>query len=111
VLSAVRGEGTLRKEFAAGAASLTAREPADGSPARTSLEKSLNGGHAISETIEPAKLKSGDVIYVSGDAAAVVRRIGRDIVRFWLVGTLDLQQAGLQADGANKYKVLNDTVH
>jgi chemotaxis protein histidine kinase CheA len=111
VLSAVRGEGTLRKEFAAGAASLTAREPADGSPARTSLEKSLNDGHAISETIEPAKLKSGDVIYVSGDAAAVVRRIGRDIVRFWLVGTLDLQQAGLQADGANKYKVLNDTVH
>ncbi|MGN6520250.1 MAG: hypothetical protein ACTHK2_12575 [Dokdonella sp.] len=110
VLSSVRGEGVLRKEFATGATSLTAREPAEGAPARTSLEKSLNDGHPISETIEPAKLKSGDVIYVSGDAAAVVRRMGRDIVRFWLVGTLDLQQAGLQADGTNKYKVLNDTL-
>lgn len=111
VLSSVRGEGTLRKEFATGATSLAAREPADGSPARTSLEKSLNDGHAISETIEPSKLRSGDVIYVNGDAAAVVRRLGRDIARFWLVGTLDLQQAGLQADGAGKYKVLNDTLH
>jgi len=110
VLSSVRGEGTLRKEFAAGATALAAREPAAGSPARTALEKSLNDGHAISETIEPSKLKSGDVIYVNGDAAAVVRRLGRDIARFWLVGSLDLQQAGLQADGANKYKVLNDTL-
>lgn len=110
VLSFVRGEGTLRKEFATGATALNVREPAADAPARTSLEKSLNDGHTISETIEPSKLKSGDVIYVSGDAAAVVRRLGRDIARFWLVGSLDLQQAGLQADGANKYKVLNDTL-
>ncbi|HEY6940023.1 hypothetical protein, partial [Dokdonella sp.] len=110
VLSSVRGEGTLRKEFAGGAAALNAREPAAGAPARTALEKSLNDGHEISETIEPAKLRSGDVIYVNGDAAAVVRRLGRDIARFWLVGSLDVQQSGLQADGPNKYKVLNDTL-
>ncbi|HEU4663142.1 MAG TPA: hypothetical protein VFS55_03850 [Dokdonella sp.] len=110
VLSSVRGEGTLRKEFAAGAATLDAREPAASSPARKALEKGLNDGHEISETIEPAKLRSGDVIYVNGNAAAVVRRLGRDIARFWLVGSLDLQQSGLQADGPNKYKVLNDTL-
>jgi hypothetical protein len=111
VLGSIRGEGSLRREFAAGAASLAAAEPAAGSPARVTLEKNLNEGHAVVDTIEPARLRSGDVVYTSGTAALVVRREGRDISRYWLVGTLDLSQSGIQADGANRYKVLNDTVH
>ncbi|MFI4970062.1 MAG: hypothetical protein ACHP7D_07630 [Lysobacterales bacterium] len=111
VIASIRGEGVLRREFSNAATVLDVREPATGGAARVALEKSLNDGHPITETLTPAKLHSGDVIYTRGDAAAVVRREGRDLYRFWLVGSLDLQQTGLQADGANKYKVLNDTVH
>ena len=111
VVASIRGEGVLRREFSNAATVLDGREPATGAAARVALEKSLNDGHPITETLTPAKLHSGDVIYTRDAAAAVVRREGRDLYRFWLVGSLDLQQTGLQADGANKYKVLNDTVH
>ncbi len=108
VLSEIRGEPTLRREFASG--SLEAVAPADNAPERAALEKNVNEGRSIDSTIEPSKLRTGDVIYISGNTVAVVRRSGGDLVRFWLVGSLDLQQPGLQADGANKYKVLADTL-
>jgi uncharacterized protein YdaT len=109
VVSAVRGEGTLRRE-AGRNRNLEASEPAADAPARLALEKSLNEGHSINATIGPEGLLNGDLIYINGDAAAVVRRVGRDLVRYWLVGSFDLQQTGVQADGANKYRVLSDTV-
>lgn len=108
VVSEIRGEPTLRREFST--ASVDAREPAANAQARAALEKSVNDGRGIDATIEPSKLRTGDVIYVNGDTVAVVRRSGGDLLRFWLVGSLDLQQSGLQADGANKYKVLSDTL-
>ncbi|MEP6511717.1 MAG: hypothetical protein ABJB02_08985 [Dokdonella sp.] len=111
VVSAIRGDGSVRREFSQVTNSLEVREPAADAAARLALEKNLNDGHPITATIDPAKLRNGDLIYTSGNAAAVVRRIGRDLERYWLVGTLDLTQTGVQADGANKYKVLNDTVH
>ena len=46
---------------------------------------------------------------VSLGMAVVVRREGAKLARFWLVGTLDLGQAGLSKDG-NKYKVISDTI-
>ncbi|MEO7326627.1 MAG: hypothetical protein ABIW82_17535 [Dokdonella sp.] len=110
VLSSVRGDGGLRREANQTAGSINSSEPAVDAPARLALEKNLNDGHAITQTVEPAKLHSGDIIYTNGPTAAVVRREGRDLTRFWLVGSLDLTQTGIQADGANKYKVLNDTV-
>lgn len=111
VVSLLRGEGTLRREFSGGAAVLDVREPAADASARLALEKSLNEGHAISETLAPGKLRNGDIVYSNDGAAVVVRRQGRELSRYWLVGSLDLRQAGVQADGANKYKVLSDTVH
>jgi hypothetical protein len=110
VLSSVRGDGSLRREANQTAGSINASEPAADAAARVALEKNLNDGHTISQTVVPAKLHSGDIIYTNGTTAAVVRREGRDLTRFWLVGALDLTQTGIQADGANKYKVLNDTV-
>jgi len=109
VLSEIRGEGSLRREFA-GATSVNAREPAAGAAERSALEKSINDGRTIATTLEPSALRTGDVLYVNGSAVAVVRRSGSDLVRYWLVGALDLQQTGLQADGANKYRVVADTV-
>lgn len=110
VLSSVRGDGSLRREANQTAGAIDASEPAADAAARLTLEKNLNDGHTITQTLVPAKLHSGDVIYTNGTAAAVLRREGRDLTRFWLVGSLDLTQTGIQADGANKYKVLNDTV-
>jgi hypothetical protein len=110
VVSPIRGEGSLRREFSGGAASLDVREPVADAPARMSLEKSLNDGRTISDTLAPDKLRNGDVIYSNGAAAVVVRRQGSDLSRYWLVGSLDLTQAGVQADGANKYKVMTDTL-
>jgi len=109
VLSEIRGDGSLRREFA-GATSVNAREPAAGAAERSALEKSINDGRTIATTLEPSALRTGDVLYVNGSAVAVVRRSGSDLVRYWLVGALDLQQTGLQADGANKYRVVADTV-
>ena len=37
-------------------------------------------------------------------------REGTKLARFWLDGTLDLSQSGLQKDGTNKYKVMSDTI-
>ena len=108
VMSQIRGEPTLRREFSN--ASVEARAPSANDPARAALEKSINDGRTIDATIEPSKLRTGDVIYVNGNIVAVVRRSGSDLVRFWMVGSLDLQQPGLQADGANKYKVMADTL-
>jgi chemotaxis protein histidine kinase CheA len=110
LLSSIRGEGSLRREATLSTAALEANEPAADAPGRLSLEKSINDGHTITQTLAPAKLRSGDIIYTNGSAAAVVRREGRDLTRFWLIGSLDLTQAGVQADGANKYKVTNDAL-
>jgi urease accessory protein UreE len=109
VLSEIRGDGSLRREFAA-ASSIDAREPAADAAERSALEKSINDGRTIAATLAPSALRAGDVLYVNGSAVAVVRRSGGDLTRYWIVGNLDLQQAGLQQDGANKYRVVADTV-
>ena len=110
LLSEIRGDGTLRREFTTGATSVDAREPAPGAAERGALEKSINDGHTIGATLAPTALRTGDVLYVNGNAVAAVRRAGSDLARYWVVGQLDLQQAGLQPDGANKYRVVADTV-
>lgn len=109
VVGTIRGEGKLRDEVAVSKV-IEAREPAADAPARLTLEKSLNDGHGVTQTTTPAKLAKNDMLYVDGDAVLVVRRIGRDLARSWLVGSIDLNQTGIQVDGTNRYKVLSDTV-
>ncbi len=110
VVTAIRGEGTLRKDAGGASGSLAAREPAADAPPRLSLEKSLNEGRSITDTMTPDRLRNGDLIYTNENNAVVVRRSGNDLTCHWLVGTLDLSQVGLRADGANKYKVVSDTI-
>ncbi len=107
LVTAIRGEATLRRDAGA-AASLDAREPAADAPTRLALEKSLNDGRTITNTMTPDRLRNGDIIYSNENNAVVVRRSGNDLTRYWLVGSLDLTQVGLRADGANKYKVVAD---
>jgi hypothetical protein len=109
VIGTIRGEGKLRDDVAS-ANVVEAREPAAGAPGRLALEKSLNDGHGVTQTTSTAKLAKNDMLYVDGDSVLVVRRIGRDLARSWLVGSIDLQQTGIQVDGPNRYRVLSDTV-
>lgn len=109
VLGTIRGEARLR-DAATASNVVVAREPAADAAGRLALEKSLNDGHSVTQTMPPSRLGKNDMLYVDGDSVLVVRRIGRDLARSWLVGSIDLGQTGIQVDGPNRYKVLSDTV-
>jgi outer membrane biosynthesis protein TonB len=100
----------LREDRAADTKSLVATVPPDNAPGRAAFERDYNDGHTIDETLAVEKLRSADIVYVGKGIAVVVRREGAKLTRFWLEGTLDLGQAGLQKDGSNKYKVISDTI-
>lgn len=89
---------------------LVAAEPRDTDPLRQFMEKRYNEGKRIVESVEPTELESGDVLYIRKGAAVVIRRDRRSMLRMWLVGSLNLNQIGLGADGVNKYKVLNSII-
>lgn len=112
VMQPVRGDiVSLRDDRGAESKELHASVPADNAPARARFERDFNEGRTISDRVVPEKLRSGDFVYTGKDIAVVVRRDGAALRRYWLDGTLDLTQAGLKKDGANKYRVLSDTVH
>jgi hypothetical protein len=112
VIEAIRGSNySLRDERAEEAKELVASVPADNSPVRATFEHDYNDSHSIGGTIAVEKLRVGDVVYAGKGVAVVVRREGAALSRFWLTGTLDLGQTGLQKDGTNKYKVISDTIH
>jgi outer membrane biosynthesis protein TonB len=111
VIEPIRGENySLREDRSEQAKALVAAEPPANSPVRATFERDFNDGHPIGNTIAVEKLRSGDLVYVGKSMAVVVRREGQSLSRFWLDGTLDLSQSGLQKDGANKYKVVSDTI-
>lgn len=89
---------------------LEAAEPGDADPVREFMEKRYNEGKRIVNRIDLSRLERGDVIYTGKGAAVVVRRVRSSLDRMWLVGSINLNQIGLGADGLNKYKVLNSTV-
>ena len=89
---------------------LVASVPAANSAERNSLQTQYAEGHDVIESLHPADLKAGDVLYTGQGAAIVVRRAGTGLLRFWLDGDLNLGQSGLQKQGGNAYKVLSDTI-
>lgn len=105
VQSPIRGEGTLRREFDTSTAELVASVPADDAPARNELEKKFNAGRRIVDRLGADRLQEGDVVYAGAGAAVVVRRDGRDMRRYWLDGSLDTRQSGVQAEGPGKYRI------
>ena len=77
---------------------------------RKSLQDQYADGRDIADTLKPGDLRQGDTIYTGQGAALVVRRVGGQLARYWLDGSLDLGQIGLKNQGGNAYKVLSDTV-
>ncbi len=84
--------------------------PAADAPDRKSLQQQYAEGKDVAQTLHPADLRSGDLVYVAKSAAIVVRLQGTTYLRFWLDGDLNLGQAGLQKQGTNAYRVLSDTI-
>lgn len=109
VLGLIRGQGSLRREFV-GDLNVQAQLPAAGSAARRAFEQSLNNGQPFNDTLKPADLRSGDMLYVDGTAIAVAHRDGVTLRRYWLVGAIDLNQDGLVREADNRYRVARDTI-
>lgn len=86
------------------------KEPGDVDPTRTSLEKLYNEGRRVAEIISPKSLRNGDLIYTGNGAAIVVRRDQTRLERYWLEGSLDLNQSGITSESGNKYRVLKDNI-
>jgi hypothetical protein len=90
---------------------IVANLPAPDSAERKSLQTQYAEGRDVTESLHPADLRSGDVVYTGQGAALVVRRAGTGLLRFWLEGDLNLGQSGLQKQGGGTaYKVLSDTI-
>ncbi len=89
---------------------LVAAEPGDTDSLRASMEKRYNEAKRIEERVETNQLKVGDVIYAGKGAAVVVRREGSRLLRMWLIGSLNVNQLGIEVQGVNKYKVLNGVI-
>ena len=99
----------LRTKSASGRIA-TAVPGADSSD-RKSLQQQYAEGKTVTETIKPADLHAGDIVYLGKSAALVSRLQGTTYLRFWLDGDLDLSQAGLQKQSGNAYRVISDTIH
>lgn len=91
------------------AQSFVAKVPAANSTQRNTLQRQYAEGKEVAQTLHVADLQTGDTIYVGDGAALVTRRVGNEIMRYWLDGEINLGQTGLQRQG-NTYKVLTDTI-
>lgn len=85
--------------------------PAAGSATRSQMERLYNSGHAIGDRIGVAQLQQGDRLLLDGNTILVVRRDGSSMARYWLHGSIDLGQSGVQADGSNVYEVTGNRLH
>lgn len=85
---------------------LVAKEPGDVDPIRASMEERYNRGRRIVERVEPSQLRRSDVIHTANGAAVVVRFHGNQVLRMWLVGSINLNQTAIGNEGVNKYRVL-----
>lgn len=93
-----------------GGGTFAAAIPAEGSAARKSLQDQYAEGRTVADALKPSNLRQGDTVYTGQGAALVIRRTGGQLARYWLDGTLNLGQVGIQNQGGNVYKVLSDTV-
>ncbi|HEX6613523.1 MAG TPA: hypothetical protein VF022_06655, partial [Rhodanobacteraceae bacterium] len=85
--------------------------PASGSAARTRLEQQYNNGQPIIGSLTAVRLQPEDRLLVDGDAIVVARREGNSMARYWLNGSIDLGQTGIQKLDGNVYRVTGNSLH
>lgn len=90
---------------------IAAAEPPAGSALRSRMERQYNDGHAITDHLDVNRLQPGDRLLGDGNAVVVVRREGNSMARYWLDGSIDLGQSGLQQTDGNVYRVIGNNLH
>lgn len=85
--------------------------PAAGSPARARLEQQYNNGQPITSDLTVARLQPEDRLLVDSGCIIVARREGNSMARYWLDGSIDLGQSGLQKVDGNVYRVIGNSLH
>ncbi len=73
--------------------------------ARASLERRVNRGKPIRESISSADLKRRDMLFVADGVIAVVRAAGTRNRVYWLSDELDLTRPELTQESASRYQV------
>jgi len=81
--------------------------PAANSKVRTDMEKHFNDAKEIADSLRPEDLRYGDVFYTFRTYGVVFRRTDLGFNRYWLVGQLDLNQAGIVKDG-DAYRLVSE---
>ena len=85
--------------------------PGAGSAVRARLERQYNNGQPITGSLSVARLQPEDRLLVDGGAIVVARREGNSMARYWLDGSIDLGQSGVQKVDANVYRVTGNNLH
>lgn len=85
--------------------------PPAGSAARGRLEQQYNNGQPITGSLTAARLQPEDRLLVDGGAIIVARREGNSMARYWLSGSIDLEQTGIQKVDGNVYRVIGNNLH
>ncbi|MEM6937994.1 MAG: hypothetical protein AAF552_16180 [Pseudomonadota bacterium] len=73
--------------------------------AKQALERRVNSGKPIDETITSADLKRRDRLFVMDGVVAVVRAAGTRNRVYWLSDDLDLSRPELEQESASRYRV------
>lgn len=90
---------------------VTSNVPAVGSATRTHLEQQYNNGQPITGSLTIARLQPEDRLLVEEGAIVVARREGNSMARYWLTGSIDLSQTGIQKLDGNVYRVTGNSLH
>ena len=90
---------------------VTSGIPASGSAVRARLEQQYNNGQPITNSLDTAQLQLEDRLLLDHDTILVVRRDGGTMTRYWLDGSVDLNQSGVQKVDANVYRVAGNHLH
>jgi hypothetical protein len=94
-----------------GARVIVSDVPPTGSATRARLEKQYNNGQPITRSLTAARLQPEDRLLVDGSAIVVARREGNSMGRYWLTGSIDLGQTGIQKVDGNVYRVTGSSLH
>ncbi len=85
----------------------TAEIPAPKSQVRTDMEKHFNEAKEINGSLTAEQLRYDDLFYVYRKYAVIFRRTDLSFDRYWLKGSIDLNQAGIVKDG-DAYRMVSD---
>lgn len=103
---------SLRNTASGDAQIFAAAVPAEGAAERAEMEKLYAEGRPVGRSLRVDQLNQGDFVYLGKSSALVVRRDGGQLARYWLDGSLNTNQVGLQKEkgASGKYKVLSDNI-